>query len=29
MDNPIEIYSLDFDKQYPEEEEILHRMDNF
>lgn len=29
MDLPIEIYSLDFDKQYLEEEEILRRHDNF
>lgn len=29
MDHPIEIYSLDFDKQYLEEEEIIKRMDNF
>jgi len=29
MEHPIEIYSLDFDKQYNEEEEILKRIDNF
>lgn len=29
MDHPIEIYSLDFDKQYLEEEEIIKRMENF
>ena len=29
MDFPIELYSLDFDKQYTEEEEILKRHDNF
>ena len=29
MDIPIELYSLDFDKQYTEEEEILKRHDNF
>lgn len=29
MDHPIEIYSLDFDKQYLEEEEIIKRIDNF
>lgn len=29
MDQPIEIYSLDFDKQYLEEEEILKRIENF
>lgn len=29
MEHPIEIYSLDFDKQYLEEEEILKRIDNF
>ena len=29
MDIPIELYSLDFDKQYAEEEEILKRHDNF
>lgn len=29
MDQPIEIYSLDFDRQYIEEEEILKRVDNF
>lgn len=29
MENPIEIYSLDFDKQYIEEEEIIKRIDNF
>lgn len=29
MDHPIEIYSLDFDKQYLDEEEIIKRMDNF
>jgi hypothetical protein len=29
MENPIEVYSLDFDRQYPEEESILRRMDNF
>jgi hypothetical protein len=28
MDIPIEIYSLDFDKQYLEEEEILKRIDS-
>ena len=27
MDQPIELYSLDFDKQYSEEEEILKRVD--
>lgn len=27
MDQPIEVYSLDFDKQYMEEEEILKRLD--
>jgi hydrocephalus-inducing protein len=27
MDQPIELYSLDFDKQYIEEEEILKRID--
>jgi hydrocephalus-inducing protein len=29
MDIPIELYSLDFDKQYTEEEDILRRHDNF
>jgi len=29
MDQPIEVYSLDFDRQYIEEEEILKRVDNF
>ena len=29
MDQAIEIYSLDFDKQYIEEEEILKRVENF
>ena len=29
MDQPIEVYSLDFDRQYIEEEEILKRIDNF
>lgn len=29
MEHPIEIYSLDFDKQYCEEEDILKRIDNF
>lgn len=29
MEHPIEIYSLDFDKQYTEEEEIIKRIDNF
>lgn len=29
MDHPIEIYSLDFDKQYLEEEEIIKRIENF
>ena len=29
MDIPIEVYSLDFDKQYIEEEEILKRVENF
>lgn len=29
MEHPIEIYSLDFDKQYQEEEDIIKRMDNF
>jgi hypothetical protein len=29
MENPIEVYSLDFDKMYHEEESILKRMDNF
>ena len=29
MDIPIELYSLDFDRQYTEEEEILKRHDNF
>lgn len=29
MEHPIEVYSLDFDKQYIEEEEIIKRMDNF
>ena len=28
MDQAIEIYSLDFDKQYLEEEEILKRIDS-
>ena len=27
MDWPIELYSLDFDRQYQEEEEILKRID--
>ncbi len=29
MDQPIEVYSLDFDKIYFDEEEILKRLDNF
>ena len=29
MDQPIEVYSLDFDRQYIDEEEILKRVDNF
>ena len=29
MEHAIEIYTLDFDKQYIEEEEILKRMENF
>ena len=29
MDQPIEVYSLDFDRKYIEEEEILKRVDNF
>lgn len=29
MDHPIEIYSLDFDRQYLEEEEIIKRIENF
>jgi len=29
MDQPIEVYSLDFDRQYLDEEEILKRVDNF
>ena len=29
MDQPIEVYSLDFDKVYAEEEEILKRLDHF
>ena len=29
MDQAIEVYSLDFDKQYCEEEEILKRHENF
>lgn len=29
MEIPIEVYSLDFDKQYIEEEEILKRLDQF
>lgn len=29
MEQPIEVYSLDFDKTYFEEEEILKRLDNF
>lgn len=29
MDQAIEVYSLDFDKQYIEEEEILRRIENF
>ena len=29
MDQPIEVYSLDFDKQYIEEEDILKRLDQF
>ena len=29
MDQPIEVYSLDFDRQYIEEEEILKRVENF
>lgn len=27
MEIPVELYSLDFDKQYLEEEEILKRLD--
>ena len=29
MDQPIEVYSLDFDRQYIDEEEILKRVENF
>jgi hydrocephalus-inducing protein len=29
MEHPIEVYSLDFDRQYLEEEEIIKRMENF
>lgn len=29
MEQAIEVYSVDFDKSYVEEEEILKRMDNF
>jgi hypothetical protein len=29
MDHAIEVFSLDFDKQYCEEEDIIKRMDNF
>ena len=29
MDHPIEVFSLDFDRQYLDEEEIIKRMDNF
>lgn len=29
MEYAIEVYSLDFDKQFIEEEDILKRMDNF
>lgn len=29
MDQAIEVYSLDFDKQYIEEEEVLKRHENF
>ena len=29
MDVPIEVYSLDFDKQYIEEEDILKRLEQF
>ena len=29
MDQAIEVYSLDFDRQYIEEEEVLKRVDNF
>ena len=29
MEYPVEIYSLDFDKQHIEEEEIIKRIDNF
>ena len=29
MDQPIEVFSLDFDKQYSEEEEILKRIESF
>ena len=29
MDQPIEIYSLDFDRQYLDEEEILKRVESF
>ena len=29
MDQPIEVYSLDFDRQYIDEEDILKRVDNF
>ena len=29
MEVPIEVYSLDFDKQYIEEEEILKRLEQF
>jgi hydrocephalus-inducing protein len=29
MEIPIEVYSLDFDRQYIEEEEILKRLEQF
>lgn len=29
MEIPVEVYSLDFDKQYLDEEEILKRLDQF
>jgi len=29
MEQPIEVYSLDFDKQYIEEEDIIKRIENF
>jgi len=29
MEHPIEIFSLDFDKQYLEEEDIIKRIENF